>query len=153
MIFVLAVAALAAADLLIKAYINRHAGELEGKEIAGGNARIHLLYNGGFAGNRMENKPRLVKGVTVGSSAAFAVFFLVMLRARGQYFLKACMAAAFGGALGNTIERLHRGKVTDYLQPQIKGKKGKYVYNFADILITVGSVGGILAIIKDLISE
>lgn len=153
MIFLIVPVLLMAADLGLKYYLNKNREALEGKEIAGGKARLHFLYNRGFAGNRLENRPNTVKCVSAGSVLLFAAYFAVTLRTKGQQLWKFCLAAALGGALGNTAERLAKGAVTDYLQPVRKGKKGKYVYNLADLFIVAGSATGILAVLADLITS
>ena len=139
-----------AADLAIKQYMNRNQSSLEGKLIAGGRARLHLMRNRGFAGNRLESHTKLVKGVSAASVLLYTAAFVYILRTPGKRFLKVCLAAALGGALGNTIERLTKGSVTDYLQTVGKKKKGRYVYNFADICIFIGAAAGIITILKDM---
>lgn len=152
MIFILLPAVLLTADLVIKYYINKKKDALEGKKLLGGRARLHLMYNRGFAGSRLADHPKTVKGVSSASAVLYAALFAVILKTKGARFLKLCLAAALGGALGNTTERLAKGAVTDYLQPIRKGKRGKYVYNFADICIFIGSAAGIIAIIKELVA-
>lgn len=153
MIFIMLPLTLMAADLAIKYHINRNRGRLEGKVLPGGIARLHLMHNRGFAGNRLEDHPKLVIGVSSASLLLFAAAFISILRMRGQVILKACLAAALGGALGNTVERLAKGSVTDYLQILRRKRTGKYVYNFADICIFIGSAAGIAILVKDLLSE
>lgn len=47
-----------------------------------------------------------------------------------------------GGGISNLWERLHQGKVYDYVQfPKAPGKLKQYVFNLADFAIILGSFG------------
>lgn len=50
-----------------------------------------------------------------------------------------CFSSVLGGAVGNLIERMHAGYVTDFLSFNIFGYHFPH-FNFADICITVGCI-------------
>ena len=129
--------------------IREHGKEWEGKLLSGGKARLKMTVNRGFAGNRMENSPAVVRNVSVISTLFVLILFIYILRSKERPFVKTCLALAVGGAAANTAERLSRGEVTDYLQFMRKGKPGKYIYNLADLCIGTGSACGIAALIKN----
>ena len=87
-----------------------------------------MVKNSGFAGNRFDKHPKAVATV---SAALTGVVCCKMIGA----YKKASFpgwAMLFAGAVSNTLERVLKGYVTDYI------RIGKYEYNVADLMIYTG---------------
>lgn len=89
----------------------------------------------GMMGGVMAGKPLLMAALTGALTLAFAV-----MAVRAQHALeRAGFALVVGGALGNIIDRLRQGAVTDFLD--LYWRDGHWpTFNVADIAITLGAV-------------
>ena len=113
---------IAAIDQIVKYRVEKHPEEF---------ARV--VRNTGFAGERLKNRPDIVRKT--------AVLLTVLGLARLPFMaddskcdkaVKTGWAAIMGGALSNTFDRVTRKYVVDYIP------KGKYVYNLGDFAIYSG---------------
>lgn len=89
--------------------------------------------NTGAAFSMLSDSPLLVMLLSIALLIALLVFANKMLSHR-LMALSFCMI--FGGALGNLADRLFRGYVVDYIEVLFINFP---VFNFADILITIGA--------------
>ena len=89
----------------------------------------------GMMGGVMAGKPLLMAALTGALTLAFAVMAF-----RAQHALeRAGFALVVGGALGNIIDRLRQGAVTDFLDFYWRDWHWP-TFNVADIAITLGAV-------------
>ncbi len=89
----------------------------------------------GMMGGFMAGKPFLMAALTGALTIAFAVMAF-----RAQHALeRAGLALVVGGALGNIIDRLRQGAVTDFLDFYWRDWHWP-TFNVADICITLGAV-------------
>ena len=89
----------------------------------------------GMMGGIMAGKPLLMAALTGALTTAFAVMAF-----RAQHALeRAGFALVVGGALGNIIDRLRQGAVTDFLDFYWRDWHWP-TFNVADIAITLGTV-------------
>jgi len=89
----------------------------------------------GMMGGFMAGKPLLMAALTGALTIAFAVMAF-----RAQHALeRAGLALVVGGALGNIIDRLRQGAVTDFLDFYWRDWHWP-TFNVADICITLGAV-------------
>jgi signal peptidase II len=89
----------------------------------------------GMMGGIMAGKPLLMAALTGALTLAFAVMAF-----RAQHALeRAGFALVVGGALGNIIDRLRQGAVTDFLDFYWRDWHWP-TFNVADIAITLGAV-------------
>lgn len=89
----------------------------------------------GMMGGVMAGKPLLMAALTGALTIAFAVMVF-----RAQHALeRAGFALVVGGALGNIIDRLRQGAVTDFLDFYWRDWHWP-TFNVADIAITLGAV-------------
>ena len=89
----------------------------------------------GMMGGFMAGKPLLMAALTGALTIAFAVMAF-----RAQHaFERAGFALVVGGALGNIIDRLRQGAVTDFLDLYWHDWHWP-TFNVADIAITLGAV-------------
>ena len=89
----------------------------------------------GMMGGVMAGKPLLMAALTGALTLAFA-----LMAFRAQHALeRAGFALVVGGALGNIIDRLRQGAVTDFLDFYWRDWHWP-MFNVADICITLGAV-------------
>ena len=89
----------------------------------------------GMMGGFMAGKPLLMAALTGALTLAFAVIAF-----RAQHALeRAGFALVVGGALGNIIDRVRQGAVTDFLDLYWRDWHWP-TFNVADICITLGAV-------------
>ena len=118
-LFTLAAALLtAAADLKVKDVMREISPE-------------RVIYNKGFAANRLDRYPHIIAPV---SAALTAVLATSLFTGKAHPLEELADGLLLGGALSNTGERIVRGKVTDYIP------LGRYVYNIGDFAIYAGSL-------------
>jgi signal peptidase II len=88
----------------------------------------------GLFGGMMADRPLLIAALTCAVTVAFAV---LAFRARHR-LERMGLALIIGGALGNIIDRLRQGKVTDFLDLYWRDWHWP-AFNVADIAITLGA--------------
>lgn len=97
--------------------------------------RFNMGASFGMMGGIMAGKPLLMAALTGALTLAFAVMAF-----RAQHALeRAGFALVVGGALGNIIDRLRQGAVTDFLDFYWRDWHWP-TFNVADICITLGAV-------------
>ena len=113
----------------IAAAVFTAAADLKIKDVMSELSPGEVIYNKGFAANRLDSRPRLVALVSAAVTAVCAGAFLTTKAYPGEELANGLI---LGGAISNTSERIARGKVTDYIP------LGKYVYNIGDFAIYAG---------------
>ncbi len=107
--------------------------DLKVKRVMGEELPENVIYNRGFAANRLEKKPVTVACTSVFLSVLLPWLFFAEKKAKPGI----AEGLIMGGALSNSLERVFKGRVTDYIP------LGKYVYNLADMAIYAGILGRI----------
>jgi len=126
-------------DIISKHIINIYIKIKERKVILPEKLIFINTKNKGIAYNRLESRPKTVKVLTSTITAAFgACFFEIISNKHASVALKLGSALAFGGALGNLIDRFKNGHVTDFIY--VKLIKRSPIFNLADIFITFGTI-------------
>lgn len=85
--------------------------------------------------------------------AALAIAIIIYMLSKGKIkgvCYKVATVMLLAGGLGNLIDRVFRGYVIDYIRTLFIDFP---VYNFADILITVGAVFLVIKLVQELIIE
>lgn len=135
----LLMAALLGADQLLK-YLARQK-ELPCQPLAGGQIHLMHLENDGLVGGRHRGDKTLTTVVPVTS---FLLVLTELLPGLGKKSVPEKIAAAMvtAGGIGNLLDRLVRGSVTDYIRfPRLPWKKLRaLVWNLADLLLLLGGV-------------
>lgn len=122
-------------DQLVKAFVRADNGLLAGRELLPGLLRLQYVRNTGAAFSIGEGHGVLFVILAVAVVIACAVY---LFRAPQIASLEAIgMGMVAGGAIGNAIDRLAFGFVTDFLATEFIDFP---VFNIADIGITVGVV-------------
>lgn len=98
---------------------------------------IWHIKNKGVAYNRLEGKQKEILIFTGGCMTFFAWLLKKEWQSYGYTLSEFALAFILGGALGNFLERINKGYVTDYIY--IEAKKAP-VFNIADVFIVLGTV-------------
>lgn len=127
-----------AADLLSKHFVFKFLSTSGYRvhEVWAGVFRLSLHYNTGGPFSLFAGFNSCLIVVTV---AALAVIFYLYAGAarRGRRLALVALAFVASGALGNLVDRVHGGRVRDFLDFHVINYP---VFNVADVLITVGVV-------------
>lgn len=141
MIFIIIAAIIFAADLLIKNKISVMSADAFPKR-AGKYFNIERTYNSGFAGSLMDKRPETVKSTVFLATTVMCIGSIpYVIFARKRNVTRTGLALMMGGAASNAADRKYRGHVVDYLRtvnPKT-GRKGRFIFNFSDACIGVGS--------------
>lgn len=125
-------------DYKVKKWAEAHLAGEKRKYIGQTGFSLKLIHNGGFACNRLEKKPGLVKAVhfvvvMVLGIYSITEFFFV----QGKELASLGMAFILGGGTSNLYDRIKNGSVTDYLGlPKIP----KLLFNLSDLFIFLGTI-------------
>jgi signal peptidase II len=130
-------AAVVAADQLTKAIVIDQIPRGERRAVFPG---IHLVHvrNRGIAFGLLDGRSALLTALTLGALALLVVYF-ALHTARPLLWLPTGLL--LGGALGNLIDRLRHGAVTDFIDLPLWP-----AFNVADAAITVGVVALVLSL-------
>lgn len=133
--------AVIAIDQVVKALVRSDLAEGEHRDLVGAALRLVHVENDGVAFGRLSGSPVLVALVVGGALAALLVYFATHLDVRGIWLPTGML---IGGAVGNVIDRVTRGAVTDYLKlPRWPA------FNLADAAITVGVIVLLVVVERD----
>jgi signal peptidase II len=110
----------------------------------------YLDFNHGAAWNFLGDQSGWQRWALSGFSATVSIFLLALLRNTSSEYKMTCasLALLLGGAVGNLIDRLYFGVVTDFIQWHI-GTHYWPTFNIADSAVCVGAVLFIWGMKKD----
>ncbi len=132
-------AGLCAGDILAKSYIISNKEENEKQKILNDKVTITKYYNEGAMLGFLKDRKPLLNGITVAGIGAIWGYLAAISKVRHAKLSKVGLSLLLGGALSNGIERLAKGKVTDYFSINVGPKRlQKIVYNLGDIFIFAG---------------
>ena len=128
-VYIAETAALAAADQILKTYVEHHLEPGREKELKG---RLVL--------RRFRHRPKAVRVLSSAAAAAVAAVQAAVLLKKGHFLQKQGIVFLSAGAWSNTFDRWFRGGVVDYAGVRCKCKKiSGITYNLADVFIAAGS--------------
>lgn len=124
-------------DFIIKNVAEKKLKKGVRKEIGKTGFFLELVHNKGFALNKMDHKPELVKWMQAGMMAVFACYGVIEgCFKKEKKLLSLGLALILGGGASNLYDRMKRGYVVDYLGlPKIKN----ILFNISDLFIFLGS--------------
>jgi len=143
-IFLLMAAAVVVLDQLTKAWL-RQALPNEGDRMPFIPGVLELLHveNSGAAFSMGEGKGYLFIAIAV----AIAVFaFAVVLKEQISVPFTVALASVAGGGIGNMIDRIAKGTVTDFFATTFMDFP---VFNVADIFVTLGVIACLICLFKE----
>jgi signal peptidase II len=126
-------------DQLVKLYIVRHFKLFEQIDLVPHWLAITYTLNSGAAFSLFATLPPAVRETMLDGLAAAAVVVLGVLLARGARppIVSAAFALIMGGAAGNLLDRVIRGRVVDFIYVHYYAWSYP-VFNIADSAITIG---------------
>ena len=104
---------------------------------------LSLGYNPGIAFGLFPAQSGLAVMVTVALQLVVMTGLTVLLLRAGDAIVRYCYAAILSGALGNLVDRVSTGAVTDYIDLYL-GSWHWPTFNLADVIISLG-VAGLIA--------
>lgn len=106
---------------------------------------ITNVRNTGAAYGLLKNKPKFL--LIFNSSLVFILilYFIRILKLKNENLLKISLSFIIGGALGNIIDRIKKGFVTDFLYIKIRNAP---IFNFADLFIFISPIILLFKLIK-----
>ena len=149
--FVIIIAVVCVAEMLIRRGVQKTIKQNETKELKNLPFFLHRHHNYGMAGNRLQERPMLVKILGVAALSVIVVIFLFILSLKGKEGIKIGLALVIGGGLANLLERFLHGYVTDYIQFKVPIPRLRtLVFNVADFCVFIG---GIIMILSNCLSQ
>lgn len=142
------IAVLVAADLLIKKIVVDNIALHEDVKFIDGLFGWTYVQNTGMAWGMFDGNPVLLSVVT--GIAAFLILIYITLPVKRALVYDICIPMIFAGGLANTIDRITRGFVVDYIKTLFVNFP---VYNFADCLVTCGAAVLIIFLIYEIVRD
>ena len=98
-----------------------------------------LIYNSGIAFGMLDGKSIYVSYLLLILTISISIYLVWLIYNEENFKKKSALSFIAGGALGNILDRFNDGQVTDFLHLEIL-EFSFFVFNFADLFITVGAI-------------
>ena len=144
----ISIAVLTAADQLIKLVVERNLQPIGTAEFINGFIGWNYVRNTGAAFGSFSQSTTLLTVVT-GAVILAGIILIATKKIKSKFYLT-CVVLIISGGLGNLIDRIFRGYVIDFIDVQFTDFA---VFNFADILVTVGSIALMIYVIVDIFRD
>lgn len=144
----ISIAVLTAADQLIKLAVERNLQPIGTAEFINGFIGWNYVRNTGAAFGSFSQSTTLLTVVT-GAVILAGIILIATKKIKSKFYLT-CAVLIISGGLGNLIDRIFRGYVIDFIDVQFTDFA---VFNFADILVTVGSIALMIYVIVDIFRD
>lgn len=133
----LTIALIVAVDWITKALVQERLPLGVPRTVVDGWFSLMRTVNHGISWGWLKNAPEYVRfPLVIALTLVGIVATLGIMRQSRDRWLQVAGALVLGGALGNLGDRLYHGGVTDYIYVHFF----PFIFNFADIAITVGGV-------------
>ena len=142
------IAVLSAIDQLIKFFAERDLAPISEKIVIKGFLGWEYVQNTGAAFGSFSNNT-VVLSVITGIIILIGIIAIIAEKITNKFLLTVAVMIISGG-IGNLIDRIARGYVTDYIKVLFIDFP---VFNFADILVTCGSFLLIIYLIWDIYND
>ena len=147
-ISLISIAVLTAADQVIKLFVERFLAPVGTAEFINGFNGWNYVRNTGAAFGSFSDNTVLLSVVT-GAVLLAGIVLIAMKKVKSRFCL-VCAVMIISGGLGNLIDRVLKGYVVDFIDLQFMNFA---VFNFADILVTVGAFALMLYVIADIFRD
>ena len=98
-----------------------------------------LIFNSGIAFGIFDNKGELASNLLLILTILITLYLLWMIINETKDRNKLALSFITGGAIGNVLDRINDGSVTDFLHLKIYNSS-LFVFNLADAFITIGAI-------------
>lgn len=126
------------ADQITKGFIQRLPSDADIRVLPHCFSIVHLENTGIAFGLLQHGSAWMRFGLIGGSLAALAVVLVLLWRQRHSFWVAFALALILGGASGNLLDRILRGRVVDFLLVYWRSYSWP-AFNVADSAITVGA--------------
>ena len=147
-ISLISIAVLTAADQVIKLFVERFLTPVGTAEFINGFIGWNYVRNTGAAFGSFSDNTVLLSVVT-GAVLLAGIVLIAMKKVKSRFCL-VCAVMIISGGLGNLIDRVLKGYVVDFIDLQFMNFA---VFNFADILVTVGAFALMFYVIADIFRD
>ena len=147
-ISLISIAVLTAADQVIKLFVERFLAPVGTAEFINGFIDWNYVRNPGAAFGSFSDNTVLLSVVT-GAVLLAGIVLIAMKKVKSKFCL-VCAVMIISGGLGNLIDRVLKGYVVDFIDLQFMNFA---VFNFADILVTVGAFALMFYVIADIFRD
>ncbi len=144
----ISIVVLTAADQVIKFIVERYLQPVGTAEFINGFIGWNYVRNTGAAFGSFSENTTLLSVVT-GVVLLIGIILIATKRIKSKFYLT-CAVMIISGGLGNLIDRIVKGYVVDFIDVQFTDFA---VFNFADILVTVGSIALMIYVIVDIFRD
>ena len=142
------IAVLSAVDQIIKFFAERDLAPISEKVVIKGFLGWEYVQNTGAAFGSFSNNTAVLSVIT-GIIILIGIIAIIAKKITNKFLLTVAVMIISGG-IGNLIDRIARGYVTDYIKVLFIDFP---VFNFADILVTCGSFLLIIYLIRDIYND
>lgn len=147
-ISLISIAVLTAADQVIKLFVERFLAPVGTAEFINGFIGWNYVRNTGAAFGSFSDNTVLLS-VATGAVLLAGIVLIAMKKIKSKFCL-VCAVMIISGGLGNLIDRVLKGYVVDFIDLQFMNFA---VFNFADILVTVGAFALMFYVIADIFRD
>ena len=147
-ISIVSIAVLSAVDQIIKFFAERDLAPISEKVVIKGFLGWEYVQNTGAAFGSFSNNTAVLSVIT-GIIILIGIIAIIAKKITNKFLLTVAVMIISGG-IGNLIDRIARGYVTDYIKVLFIDFP---VFNFADILVTCGSFLLIIYLIRDIYKD
>ena len=98
-----------------------------------------LIYNSGIAFGIFDNRGDLASNILLILTILITIYLLWMIAYETKDRNKIALSFISSGAIGNVLDRINDGSVTDFLHLKIYNYS-LFVFNLADAFITIGAI-------------
>ena len=147
-ISLISIAVLTAADQVIKFFVERFLAPVGTAEFINGFIGWNYVRNTGAAFGSFSDNTVLLS-VATGAVLLAGIVLIAMKKVKSKFCL-VCAVMIISGGLGNLIDRVLKGYVVDFIDLQFMNFA---VFNFADILVTVGAFALMFYVIADIFRD
>lgn len=142
------IAVLTATDQVIKFIVERYLQPVGTAEFVNGFIGWSYVRNTGAAFGSFSESTTLLSVVT-GVVLLIGIILIATKKIKSRFCLT-CAVMIISGGLGNLIDRIVKGYVVDFIDVQFADFA---VFNFADILVTVGSIALMIYVTVDIFKD
>ena len=98
-----------------------------------------LIYNSGIAFGMLDDEGIFVSYGLLILTLLISIYLVWLIYKEENFKKKIALSFITGGALGNILDRINDGQVTDFLHLEIMNFSF-FVFNLADLFITIGAI-------------
>ena len=137
--FIIIILVLVAFDIISKVIANNNLSFGQSSETFIPFIKLLLIYNSGIAFGIFDDRGDLASNLLLILTILITLYLLWMINNETRYRYKIGLSFIVSGAIGNVLDRINDGSVTDFLHLKIYNYS-LFVFNLADAFITIGAV-------------